>query len=458
MKYLVAMFCLFLCLSANAEFQYAEQLPSLKKGGWSSGGGNAVVCFHPEFAKEAFTKIDKDGSFPDELFSDLKYVKSIQTLDLFEARLERGAEPPTKPDIIPLKENETPEQYITRVANRFHHYVTSVENTVLQGREFLPQGNIRFYQGAVVQNRDTGHPRIINKKTCKITTIANQANQNGFYELYIDSRAYKHPAHEMISKTVLFLHEYVYASARSRGEKDSQSSRKLVEVIITRHKDFTVDYVSKLVKDLNFSFTPVVLGESHRSHIFNSYLVDAPTFWFSDVWRNLGEDVSAYVTPEIQAWMKEVVAVLAKHNILLHLGQNPTLETILWWEAFSPKLPDSDEIKAHLKKLEEFRKERRSVIFKKYYNNRLPKLKKAIDQIPALTADKDLIYEMISNSFNQLIRNMDLYIDLGDERGSTNVLLFFTTRDFKEAAPVLYKDWNQRYNFNFLIGLNNIIP
>lgn len=461
MKLVVLTIAWLISLAAYSSTQFKVQsiseLPAMSKSGWSSGGGNAVVCFNPAFAKDAISKINKDGSFPDMLFSDAKYINSIQVLDLFEARLMRGAIPPSPPKIIELQQGENILQYVFKVAHRFSNYVASVGNTVFQGIDLIPQANIRFYDGVVVQNRDIGHPSIINSKLCRITTIANQRSQNGFYELYIDSRAFNHSKHEKISQAVLLLHEFVYATARSRGEKDSLTARKLVEVIITKHPDFTVDYISKLAADLNFSYTQLPETSTHRRHIYNAYLIDAPMFYLHELIKKMATSTWLYSPEGFKGWTANLRKELEKSGIFPNIEDDNRLESVMtWYKNYSGELPHNDEAKRIFKELKSFSKQRQEFLRKNYQKN-LINIYLAISRIPASPSDRAIIVEVMRWSFEHFINSSDVYLDV--EKGKAqNSLIAFGKLDFKNAGPVIQNMWNQIHSLNFEIILGNEIP
>ncbi len=74
MKFLLLL--LFITISAFAELNY-------NVGDWSSGGGNAIICFKtPEIAKSVRNRENKEIKN-----SDLMYIISIEMYDLYEAKL-----------------------------------------------------------------------------------------------------------------------------------------------------------------------------------------------------------------------------------------------------------------------------------------------------------------------------------------------------------------------------------
>ena len=255
MKTLIVSTLIFISLNLHAEIDnpsdqiFVNTLPEIEKlGGWSSGGGNAVVCFNNE---DYLQYLNSDGSLKNEAYRN-GIIESIETYDLFEARLPRGIDQSEIPEIITINPDENIAPYISRLSNRYKNFVSPVSNIVTSGKKSIPDTNVRFYNGAVTQNKDYNPAIILNDKNCIVTTIANQHSNNGFYELFIDARAFNHPAHSKLSKAALILHEYVYAIARSLGQEDSHSTRKVIEILITKNPDYTARYVASLIKNLNF--------------------------------------------------------------------------------------------------------------------------------------------------------------------------------------------------------------
>jgi hypothetical protein len=232
----------FIILSKNL---LAEQ----ERGGWSSGGGNALVCFKKTSLKKVKSLLGKGViAIPDWALTE---IATIETLDLYTAKLPRGFDS-VLPEILPIGEKESFSAYINRVKNRFDKSVSFAKSLIEQGQDLIYPENIRIQNSEVMQINDVNEVSALDFSRCTLSTMALQRNWDGFHELYIDARLFHHEKHTRLSQAVLYLHEYIYAVGKLRGHTDSSNSRKLVEYLISYDPSFTQVKMLKLLSGLDF--------------------------------------------------------------------------------------------------------------------------------------------------------------------------------------------------------------
>lgn len=297
-------------------FHSGSEFDKRLAGDWSSGGGNAVVCFHPHIAKEAIEKIQQseDKTIPDEMINDGAYIKSIEMYDLFEAKLPRGFSN-TGGRITPIREDESYYQYAGRLAMRFENAVPGIVNTLMEGRNLLPDSQFRYHAGALKQQNDIGDIALIDKNKCIIQTIAAQRNWSGFVDVYIDERLFNYPTHSAQSKATLVVHEYIYAFSRIHlNHQDSSATRKVVESLISSHPSLTIDYTAKMVFELGYG----VQSERSavpREHTYETHLLFSPMMSYYNLTRALGLAVEEYTNEHVRTLIIEINEFLSSQNL-----------------------------------------------------------------------------------------------------------------------------------------------
>jgi hypothetical protein len=284
-----------------------------EKGGWSSGGGNAIVCFQDDIAETAIKEIKlAKGIIPNRLLSSQTAIESIEMYDLFESKLPRGLDPNNKIKIIQIQDDQDLIRYSHGLMIRFAKMVPIVSRVIGKGLSQLPEANMRFHQGAVKQQNDIGEINHINDKKCIISTIAIQRNWNNFFELHIDARLFNHPKHSRLSKAVLLLHEFIYSTGRKKGHLDSSQTRKLVETSISVHRGNTIGHAANLVEELGFNPNPNSLPE--EGYIFNTYVFSFPFNSFNSFSRYERDFVKFYRTEKVEVLIDKIKTLLAKYN------------------------------------------------------------------------------------------------------------------------------------------------
>jgi hypothetical protein len=206
-----------------------------------SSGGNVIVCFKKDYAKEAFELVNAshDKHIPNSIF-EKDWIDSVEMYDLFEAKLPRGIDARV-PDIIDIAPHETLEGYIDARLSRFTNFIQPIEKAFVEGRKLIPNASIRFSNGALVQNNDIGGIQLIDKSRCLIQTMAAQKYGTNTIELYVDSRLFNHEKHSKLSRATLFIHEYIYAYSKMYlRHRNSSAARKIVEMIISHNPELTI--------------------------------------------------------------------------------------------------------------------------------------------------------------------------------------------------------------------------
>ena len=271
-------------LTKNQQVDSAEVFKQ-RRGGWSSGGGNVIVCFNKNI-RNVITNSedlkDKHASISSEHLND---ITSVEMFDLYTSKLPRGLEMEV-PSILPLKDTESIESYSKKVSKRFRNYFVVPSKVINFGINDIKNHNIRFHRSSVLQHKDMENIGTALDNNCMFTTIAVQRDFNGQSELHIDQRLFNHFTHSRLSKAVLLLHEYVYSFARNKGNQvTSYSTRKLVETMISKyhgqnfelimnkfsHLKFTSSFFNEedyLFNNHEFQLLGTAIGDSMRLHGF----------------------------------------------------------------------------------------------------------------------------------------------------------------------------------------------
>ncbi len=225
----------------------------LKRGGWSSGGGNAVVCFMDHLIEQSselreFLK-KKHAPIPDKFINS---ISSIEMFDLYSAKLPRGIEGES-PEIMNIKKDERITDYVFRVAKRFDNNVFTIVEMIYYGTELIEYPNIRFHNTAIIQKEDANSIGILDESRCMFTTMAIQRSQNEYSELHIDARLFNYISHSRQSKATLLIHEYIYAYARTKmSAQDSYSTRIVVENAISKYRYQNANKFAEYLLELGF--------------------------------------------------------------------------------------------------------------------------------------------------------------------------------------------------------------
>ncbi|MEE3080329.1 MAG: hypothetical protein VX341_13400 [Bdellovibrionota bacterium] len=257
-KVIVVLASLFFVNVTFASIEFlSHQVPAesieFDKGGWSSGGGNGVVCFkdldvsHSQELRDLLA--EKHAPIPNKF---LRMISSIETFDYYTAKLARGFDGEL-PQIMKIKDEETIEEYVDRVSKRFENNVSVISNIIDNTKYFLRPHNIRFHQSPIIQKKDMNALGLLDEERCMFTTLAVQRSDNDYIELHIDARLFNLGAHSRQSRATLYLHEIIYLHARRVLEAtDSYATRKLVEEMISKYEEQTAFRISRTLRRLGF--------------------------------------------------------------------------------------------------------------------------------------------------------------------------------------------------------------
>jgi len=192
--------------SNKGMMNYSWFQDKVRAGDWSSGGGNAIVCFKNDTIPKLI-QADPTHWLKDEYISK---IKSVEAFDLYQAKLPRGIDS-IKPDIISLAKNETPYDYVLKIKNRFQNTLPYISSIIQNGQEKLSEENIIIEPNGLLPIDDTQAVGQIDKERCVLATMAVQVNwtNSDEYQLHLDERLFNHPTHSELSKAILLLHEYI---------------------------------------------------------------------------------------------------------------------------------------------------------------------------------------------------------------------------------------------------------
>lgn len=241
-KSYVRSLALLVCLTSGAEFARAA-------GADSSGGGLGVVCFDNPAILETLRQ--GDGLLTDEL---LPHITSIENFDLYEANLVRGINMDLKQKVVPLKDNETADEYVERILKRMDFSVPALARLVRKTVEELSQaGHVEHVMRPLERMNDARQVGLIDYENCMLATMGLNRLEKGEGVLQIDKRIYAHAKQSEQSRAIFLLHEYVYITARKLGHTDSRHTRVLINSLITSHAQLTTKFLAGKAFEFGFS-------------------------------------------------------------------------------------------------------------------------------------------------------------------------------------------------------------
>ncbi|MCR9204523.1 MAG: hypothetical protein NXH75_08105 [Halobacteriovoraceae bacterium] len=412
------------------------------RGGWASGGGNAVVCFKsPEFAERVKAN---DGIIENDQLSN---IESIEMYDNFEARLPRGLEQKV-PALIKIRDTETFGEYSKRLARRFNPYVPSIGQVIYSGMNALPNSNIRFFEGPVKQVNDIDTPiGSIDRSKCVITTMAIQRNFNGYFSLYIDSRLFNHPNHSKQSKATLVLHEYIYTVARERSQTNSATTRELVGVTLTQHPDFTVNYVSFLAYNLGFGWGVYDDRLGKDGFIAYSALVDMMVWQTAVALKSISRTF-------INLGCVKCTEFIEAMNIAHPIGIYPD-SFALSSQHFRQTMADINYSQALVELLVEAENEYR-IRMRKVIQEKINAIKLQYRSLPARSDDRELL-DIVLDDFFAFFLLDPLSWDVSPE-GSSYTLSLYENKTENEVQMELQYKFLKEKELWWMLSLDLVIP
>lgn len=308
-----------------------DQLESIKSkfqekdGGWSSGGGHAVVCFKDFTTAQAFT-----GEFEEAHFQD-GVIESITQYDLYVAQNSvagsHGNEPidnpfefvlpqDQKPSLILAKPGESYRNYFLRLASRLEFVEPELASRV---KQFASKSSFTQEPSGLGFIPDF-EPQGGWRKNCIVAQLARQHVAGGAIEISYDPNLFDHPAHSNDSRASLLMHEYLYAIGKSRGQKTSFTTRALVKTIL--RSDSTLQDFRDRATAFGLSLQDSSLGKNF-SDIYDltvKFILDSLTeseevaiqAWDSDMkakWKNTiasYSDIKAFIQADAQSARRSV--------------------------------------------------------------------------------------------------------------------------------------------------------
>jgi hypothetical protein len=217
----------------------------LATGGIGSGGGNALVCFDSSSIPDA---IRSQGGFLSDEYVPL--IKSIETYDLYEAKLPRGADPhPVR--LATIGNDESISEFLWYIMRRVERVAPDVAFETVGAADLgnlFPAKNVIHLNHGLTKIDDVNSAEPIDPK-CVLVTVARQVKENQQYFMYIDDRLFGHPLHARESQAALILHEYVYRFARDQGQTDARNTRALVGMMLIEDERVSVmDFIQQAYK------------------------------------------------------------------------------------------------------------------------------------------------------------------------------------------------------------------
>lgn len=208
----------------------------------SAGGGLGVVCFTDVTVPD---QIRAAGGDLEDRFID--GIKSIEMLDLYQAREKRGAQDTASPELMPIGDSESPHEYVLRTSKRFENFIPGISWVIDDGIQQFPPNTIFYASEGLSKINDA----LFEEKLapgCVLATMALQTGLEKQSQLKIDSRLFYHPKNTKLSQAVLLLHEYFYVVARKFGSKDSALVRKIIGYLVTRTPQYRISELMTLLK------------------------------------------------------------------------------------------------------------------------------------------------------------------------------------------------------------------
>ena len=385
---------------------------------WSSGGGNAVVCFDDNAIPREIRRKDANGNIIDGSLLDkyIPHVTSVEILDLYEARLRKGFNKKDSKKLIEPHADEDIRDYAKRIIARTQDYLPSLYQELMKTyNELDPREATELPYGMEPVN-DYNMIGRINSEYCVIATLVLQADVESKKKtyLYYDARLWDwaqiskekiQTPHSQWSKDVAYLHEIVYRAARIRGQTDSRNTRELVKLLITQ--EITSEQLREDAEALGFSVTPSL------------YLVNLNNYKLQ---KSSRYDGVGRVFHEIH---KDLLAYLACHDFENQFRQF-TVETGAEIDRLSQQMvktafPD--------KSCSEF-SECRDVLdkLKEYYSSFFTSDEKKYQLVNQI---REKLWEMRTNLFEKLDSKKELYvINLAEDLYIKNLKQILFKADF----------------------------
>ncbi len=224
--------------------------------GQERGGTTAIVCFEQsKNPKETILPVleecleDNYGrrvcSIPNKFINDIVF---LETIDYYEAKMNRTLEGNVKPVIIEIAPNESFRDYLIRLSNRMVPYVSEIADVLSHGLNLINDFNVQNSEAALPPVLDLGVASVPDKDNCIFTTMVVQQGVGYRIQTQVDTRLMNHKVHSRQSQASAWIHEPLYAYARTyKGHADTHGTRLASKILTTQSPTYTV---GKIVDDL----------------------------------------------------------------------------------------------------------------------------------------------------------------------------------------------------------------
>ncbi len=213
-------------------------------GGMDSGGGQGFVCFKTEEINKS-VQLNNGNILDDQIDG----ISKIITLDLYEARLQRGT-PPVSPTLVKRLEHEDYEAYLNRIIDRIAAAYPELGDKIKVMIDNFSGDHLIWSPIGLTKVTDGGSVLAYDSNLCTAVTLAIQFKEESSYYLNIDPRLFGHPLMSEESRAILLLHEYLYAIARDNGKTSSRSARIAISYLI--RENITTKEIEENLRKLNF--------------------------------------------------------------------------------------------------------------------------------------------------------------------------------------------------------------
>lgn len=207
-----------------------------------SGGGTALVCFAENDEGKKIVKdiLTAKTGIPDEAIDK---IKSIETLDLYEAKLKRGFEG-QEPQIAEPKKDEDFLKFTRRVLDRFNGFI-SLET----GRLEVPfeTRNIIRHKNSLSRIYDESFVGEFTNSNCLIAQVAAQDTRSRAPSLHIDDRLFSHPLNSEQSKAALILHEIIYYVDRKVNKAEDSAKTRAFVALMLSNETIEIEAIADLI-------------------------------------------------------------------------------------------------------------------------------------------------------------------------------------------------------------------
>lgn len=214
-------------------------------GGMDSGGGQGFVCFDSKEVAQAV--MSNKGNIANEYIEN---ITSLETLDLFEAKMKRGSSL-SVPSLMAIGESEGSESYLNRIIERIEKNIPVLGQKIRAAEHNFSNDNLIWADIGLIPVNDSNVVGAYDTPFCTLTTLAIQFKEENSDYLNIDPRLFLHPKMSNQSRAILFLHEYLYLTARRMGKTSSRSSRLAISFLIRDDHRTTLRDVAENLYKLN---------------------------------------------------------------------------------------------------------------------------------------------------------------------------------------------------------------